>query len=159
MKASFLLKDIRKEYKLLKTFDDGHFSTVSKAHHLSEKEPHYYLAIKSISFRNLSKKDYDDLVKVVDIISGKAHPNMIKIYETYHNKFFFHIFMELCQGKGVFDSFANHGYMQEKKVVNIILKVLLAIAYCNNRGITHRDLKPENILFEYLKSDAEIKLY
>ena len=28
--------------------------------------------------------------------------------------------MELCKGKEVFDNIANHGYMPEKKVVNII---------------------------------------
>ena len=158
MKTSSLMKDIRKEYKFLKPLGGGHFGTVRKAHRRSEKEPYHYLAIKSISIRNLSKKDYDDLVKEVDIISGLDHPNIIKFYETYHDKYFFHIVMELCQGKEVFDNIANHGYMPEKKVVNIIFKVLLAIAHCHSRGITHRDLKPENILFESLKPDAEIKL-
>jgi calcium-dependent protein kinase len=158
MKASSLMKDIRKEYKFLKPLGGGHFGTVRKAHRRSDKEPYQYFAIKSISIRNLSQKDYNDLVKEVDIISGLDHPNIIKFYETYHDKYFFHIVMELCQGKEVFDNIANHGYMSEKKVVNIIFKVLLAIAHCHSRGITHRDLKPENILFESLKPDAEIKL-
>ena len=158
MKPSSLMKDIRKEYKFLKPLGEGHFGTVRKAHRRCEKEPYHYYAIKSISIKNLSQKDYNDLVKEVDIISGLDHPNIIKFYETYHDKYFFHIVMELCQGKEVFDKIANHGYMPEKKVVNIIFKVLLAIAHCHSRGITHRDLKPENILFESLKPDAEIKL-
>ena len=158
MKASSLQKDIRKEYKFLKPLGGGHFGTVRKSHRRSEKEPYQYFAIKSISIKNLTQKDYNDLVKEVDIISGLDHPNIIKFYETYHDKYFFHIVMELCQGKEVFDNIANHGYMSEKKVVNIIFKVLLAIAHCHSRGITHRDLKPENILFESLKPDAEIKL-
>ena len=158
MKASSLKKDIRKEYKFLKPLGGGHFGTVRKAHRRSEKEPYQYFAIKSISIKNLTQKDYNDLVKEVDIISGLDHPNIIKFYETYNDKYFFHIVMELCQGKEVFDNIANHGYMSEKKVVNIIFKVLLAIAHCHSRGITHRDLKPENILFESLKPDAEIKL-
>ena len=158
MKASSLQKDIRKEYKFLKQLGGGHFGTVRKAHRRNETEPYQYFAIKSISIKNLTQKDYNDLVKEVDIISGLDHPNIIKFYETYHDKYFFHIVMELCQGKEVFDNIANHGYMPEKKVVNIIFKVLLAIAHCHSRGITHRDLKPENILFESLKPDAEIKL-
>ena len=158
MKASSLKEDIRKEYKFLKPLGGGHFGTVRKAHRRSEKEPYQYFAIKSISIKNLTQRDYNDLVKEVDIISGLDHPNIIKFYETYHDKYFFHIVMELCQGKEVFDNIANHGYMPEKKVVNIIFKVLLAIAHCHSRGITHRDLKPENILFESLKPDAEIKL-
>ena len=158
MKASSLQKDIRREYKFLKPLGGGHFGTVRKAHRRSEKEPYQYFAIKSISIKNLTQKDYNDLVKEVDIMSTLDHPNIIKFYETYHDKYYFHIVMELCQGKEVFDNIANHGYMPEKKVVNIIFKVLLAIAHCHSRGITHRDLKPENILFESLKPDAEIKL-
>ena len=158
MKPSSLMKDIRKEFKFLKPLGGGHFGTVRKAFRKSDKEPYHYFAIKSISIKNMSQKDYDDLVKEVDIISGLDHPNIIKFYETYHDECFFHIVMELCKGKEVFDNICNHGYLRENKVQNIIFKVLLAIAHCHSRGVTHRDLKPENILFESLKPDAEIKL-
>ena len=158
MKPSSLMKDIRKEFKFLKPLGGGHFGTVRKAFRRSDKEPYHYFAIKSISIKNMTQKDYDDLVKEVDIISGLDHPNIIKFYETYHDECFFHIVMELCKGKEVFDNICNHGYLRENKVQNIIFKVLLAIAHCHSRGITHRDLKPENILFESLKADAEIKL-
>ena len=158
MKPSSLMKDIRKEFKFLKPLGGGHFGTVRKAYRRSDKEPYHYFAIKSISIKNMSQKDYDDLVKEVDIISDLDHPNIIKFYETYHDECFFHIVMELCKGKEVFDNICNHGYLPEKKVQNIIFKVLLAIAHCHSMGITHRDLKPENILFESLKPDAEIKL-
>ena len=158
MKPSSLMKDIRKEFKFLKPLGGGHFGTVRKAFRRSDKEPYHYFAIKSISIKNMTQKDYDDLVKEVDIISNLDHPNIIKFYETYHDECFFHIVMELCKGKEVFDNICNHGYLAERKVQNIIFKVLLAISHCHSRGITHRDLKPENILFESLKPDAEIKL-
>ena len=158
MKPSSLMKDIRKEFKFLKPLGGGHFGTVRKAFRRSDKEPYHYFAIKSISIKNMTQKDYDDLVKEVDIISNLDHPNIIKFYETYHDECFFHIVMELCKGKEVFDNICNHGYLSERKVQNIIFKVLLAISHCHSRGITHRDLKPENILFESLKPDAEIKL-
>ena len=157
-KPSSLMKDIRKEFKFAKPLGGGHFGTVRKAYRRSDKEPYHYFAVKSISIKNMTQKDYDDLVKEVDIISNLDHPNIIKFYETYHDECFFHIVMELCKGKEVFDNICNHGYLPEKKVQNIIFKVLLAIAHCHSRGITHRDLKPENILFESLKPDAEIKL-
>ena len=158
MITSSLMKDIRKDYKFCETLGGGHFGTVRKAHRRNEKKPYQYYAIKSISNRNLTKKDYEDLVKEVDIISGLDHPNIIKFYETYHDEYYFHIVMELCKGKEVFEKIANQGNISEKKVVNIIFKVLLAIAHCHSRGITHRDLKPENILFDSLKMDAEIKI-
>ena len=158
MITSSLMKDIRKDYKFCETLGGGHFGTVRKAHRRNEKKPYQYYAIKSISNRNLTKKDYEDLVKEVDIISGLDHPNIIKFYETYHDEYYFHIVMELCKGKEVFEKIANQGNISEKKVVNIIFKVLLAIAHCHSRGITHRDLKPENILFDSLKMDSEIKI-
>ena len=56
MKASSLMKDIRKEYKFLKPLGGGHFGTVRKAHKLFEKEPYQFFAIKSISIKIYHKK-------------------------------------------------------------------------------------------------------
>jgi len=157
LKAGSLMKDIRKEYKFKCSLGGGHFGTVRKAYKISEKEAMKYYAIKSIPMKNLSS-NIDDFIKEVDIISTLDHPNIIKFYETYHDECFFHIVMELCKGKEILRQMNKDGHMDEKKVVNIIFKVLLAIAHCHNRGITHRDLKPENILFDSNKEDAEIKL-
>ena len=157
LKAGSLMKDIRKEYKFKSALGGGHFGTVRKAYKKSEKDSNKYYAIKSIPMKNLSS-NIDDFIKEVDIISTLDHPNIIKFYETYHDKCFFHIVMELCKGKEILRQMNNDGHMDEKRVVNIIFKVLLAIAHCHNRGITHRDLKPENILFDSTKEDAEIKL-
>jgi hypothetical protein len=57
MKASSLMKDIRKKYKCLNPLGGWHFGTVRKVHLHSENEPYHYLAIKSIAIKNLSKKD------------------------------------------------------------------------------------------------------
>ena len=157
LKAGSLMKDIRKEYKFKSSLGGGHFGTVRKAYKKSEKEEIKYYAIKSIPMKNLSS-NIDDFIKEVDIISTLDHPNIIKFYETYHDKCFFHIVMELCRGKEILRQMNNDGHMDEQKVVKIIVKVLLATAHCHNRGITHRDLKPENILFDSTKEDAEIKL-
>ena len=156
-KAGSLLQDIRKIYKFRDNLGGGHFGKVRLGYRRNEKPPPFY-AIKSISKRNLTDKDLEDLIKEVDIISCLDHPNIIKFYETYHDKFYFHIVMELCKGKEVFDRIVEDGRIKEKKVCMVIMKVLHAISYCHSRGVTHRDLKPENILFETLDSESEIKL-
>jgi calcium-dependent protein kinase len=157
-KAASLLKDIRKEYRFKNQLGGGHFGTVRKAYRISEKNNIVkFYAIKSIPMKNLSC-NIDDFIKEVDIISTLDHPNIIKFYETYHDDCFFHIVMELCKGKEIVNQMGNYGFIEEKKVTNIIFKVLLAIVHCHNRGVTHRDLKPENILFDSMKKDAEIKL-
>ena len=155
--AGSLPKDIRKIYKIRDLLGGGHFGTVRIGYRRSE-EPKKYYAIKSISKKNLSDKDLSDLIKEVDIIAGLDHPNIIKFNETYHDKYYFHIVMELCRGKEVFDRIIEDGHIKERKVCQVIMKLLNAISYCHSRGITHRDLKPENILFETAEPDSEIKL-
>ena len=156
--AASLLKDIRQEYRFKNQLGGGHFGTVRRAYRISDKKnKNKFYAIKSIPMKNLSC-NIDDFIKEVDIISTLDHPNIIKFYETFHDDYFFHIVMELCQGKEIVQQMGNYGFIEEKKVAKIIFKVLLAIVHCHNRGVTHRDLKPENILFESEEKDAEIKL-
>jgi len=152
-----LLQDIRKVYKFKEVLGGGHFGTVRVAYKRKE-EPKRYYAIKSISKKNLSPSDLQDLIKEVDIISGLDHPVIIDFYETYQDEFFFHIVMELCKGKEVFQKIASEGKIEEKKVARVIFKVLNAIAYCHSKGITHRDIKPENILFQTDEPYSEIKI-
>ena len=152
-----LLHDIRKVYKFKEVLGGGHFGTVRIAYKRKE-EPKRYYAIKSISKKNLSPSDLKDLIKEVDIISGLDHPVIIDFYETYQDDFFFHIVMEYCKGKEVFQKIASEGKIEEKKVARVIFKVLNAIAYCHSKGITHRDIKPENILFETDEPYSDIKI-
>ena len=159
MVASSLMKDIRDIYKFKENpLGGGNFGTVRKAYRREEKNKRQYYAIKSISKQNLDEKDFEGLVKEVDIISSLDHPNIIKFYETYHDKYYFHLVMELCKGRDSFNQIVLIEKCDEKKVVSLIAKVLLAIAHCHSRGITHRDLKPENILYENNEPDAEIKI-
>ena len=155
--AGSLFQDIRKIYKFKDVLGGGHFGTVRIAYKRNE-EPRRKYAIKSISKKNLTEKDLDDLIKEVDIISSLDHPNIIKFFETYHDEFYFHIVMELCSGKEVFDKIVEENCLTEIKVAKIIYKVLSAINYCHAKGITHRDIKPENILFENSEPDADIKI-
>jgi calcium-dependent protein kinase len=152
-----LNKDIRQYYKFKEVLGGGHFGTVRIGYKRDEEAKIFY-AIKSISKKNLSSKDFEDLIKEVEILSSLDHPNIIKFYETYNDQYYFHIVMELCKGKEVFDKIIEEGHITEQKVAKYIYKVLSAISYCHSNGITHRDLKPENILFENSETDAEIKL-
>ncbi len=159
MVPSSLQKDIREIYRFKEMpLGGGNFGTVRKAYRRADKDKKKYFAIKSIPKKNLTEKDFEGLIKEVNIISGLSHPNIINFYETYHDKHFFHLVMELCEGRDSYSQIVKHEKCEEKKVVKLITKVLLAIAHCHSRGVTHRDLKPENILYENNNPDAEIKI-
>ena len=99
-------------------------------------KPYQFYAIKSISNRNLTKKDYEDLVKEVDIISGLDHPNIIKFYETYHDEYFFHIVMELCKGKEVYSKIAENGFVPENIVVgNGAAELISSLVVVDNQSL------------------------
>ena len=146
--------DIREIYKFKDLIGGGHFGTVRSAYRRYEKTPHKLYAIKSINIRKISKNNFDELIKEVDIISSLDHPNIIKFYETYNDKFYFHIVMELCRGKDLLYRIYKNK-MDEKNICLIIMKILHSISYCHSKGIIHRDLKPENI---FINKNMEIKI-
>ena len=159
MVPSSLQKDIRNIYKFKgEVLGGGNFGQVRKAYRKDDRVNRKYFAIKSIPKKDLTEKDFTNLIKEVNIISGLSHPNIVNFYETYHDKHFFHLVMELCEGKDSYQQIVKIEKCDEKKVVSLIAKVLLAIAHCHSRGVTHRDLKPENILYESNSPDAEIKI-
>ena len=148
--------DIREIYKFKDLIGGGHFGTVRSAYRRYEKTPHKLYAIKSINIRKISKNNFDELIKEVDLISSLDHPNIIKFYETYNDKFYFHIVMELCRGKDLLYRIYKNK-MDEKNICLIIMKILHSISYCHSKGIIHRDLK--QLILVYLKKFRIMKNY
>ena len=148
-KSSSLQKDIRSFYKFKGFLGEGHFASVRTAFKRREYSSHKLFAVKSIALKNLTEREKNDLIREVEIISQLEHPHIIKFYETFHDKFYFHIITELCRGNNLNKRFIKFGRkMKEEYVRIIIMKILHAINYCHSFGIVHRDLKPENIVFE-----------
>ena len=148
-KSSSLQKDIRFFYKFKDFLGEGHFASVRTAFKKREYSSHKLFAVKSISLKNLTENEHNDLIREVEIISHLEHPHIIKFYETFHDKFYFHIVTELCRGNNLNMRLKKiGGKMKEEHTRIIIMKILHAINYCHSFGVVHRDLKPENIVFE-----------
>ena len=149
--------DIRKVYKFQDILGGGHFGSVRTAYRRNE-EPRVYYAIKSISKKNVTQNELNDIIKEVEILSSLNHINIVKFYETYQDKYYLHIVQELCTGQDIFEKIIKDGKISEQDVSKIIVKILKAIAYCHFNKIAHRDIKPENILFKSNEPDSEVKL-
>lgn len=152
-----LWKDIRSVYKFKDVIGGGQFGTV-RIGFRANVEPKKYVAIKSIKKNNVKDFDLDCMMKEVELLSMLEHPNIIKFHETYNDEFYFHVVMDLCKGKDVFDTMIDDGIISESKVNSIVYKLISAIYYCHQMGVCHRDIKPENILFEDEKNQGDIKL-
>ena len=60
------------------------------------------MAIKVIDKSKLSVEDLESLKKEVFIMQTVDHPNIVKYFETYDDKKFIYLVMELCTGGELF---------------------------------------------------------
>ena len=107
----------------------------------------------------MSAKDLAHVMDEVDLLKKVDHPNIVEYFETYDDKQYLYLVMELCTGGELFDS--HDDYIKqgkpytEKKACDVVSKCLDALQHCHALGITHRDIKPENIMFG---KDGEVRL-
>jgi calcium-dependent protein kinase len=86
------------------------------------------------------------------------HPNIVKFYQVYRDKKYFHIVMELCNGEELFEHLTLIGKFSEADAAKIIKQILSAIKHLHDKNIAHRDLKPENIIFMHTHDKNEINI-
>ena len=92
------------------------------------------------------------------IMTGSAHPGIVKMYEgiqTLSNVFFF---LELVAGGELFDYIIAKGSFTEHMAAEVTVQCLSALQYLHSRGTVHRDLKPENILLSKKMDLTNVKL-
>ena len=75
-----------------------------------------------------------------------GHPNIIALEDTFEDRNYVHIVMELCSGGELFDRIVERGNYTEKSARDIITVILDIVRHCHSLGVMHRDIKPENFL-------------
>jgi serine/threonine protein kinase len=71
------------------------------------------VAIKSIPLKLV--EDVIDLVEQeLKILHEVDHPHIVKVYETYKDKRFFHIVMEFCKGTELFEALSERETFSER---------------------------------------------
>eukprot|EP01054_Gregarina_sp_Poly1_P009394 Gregarina_sp_Poly_1__9393@NODE_587_length_7368_cov_122_746473_g453_i0_p2_GENE_NODE_587_length_7368_cov_122_746473_g453_i0NODE_587_length_7368_cov_122_746473_g453_i0_p2_ORF_typecomplete_len679_score123_54Pkinase/PF00069_25/5e65Pkinase_Tyr/PF07714_17/1_1e38EFhand_7/PF13499_6/0_0011EFhand_7/PF13499_6/3_4e10EFhand_7/PF13499_6/1_2e14EFhand_8/PF13833_6/0_0048EFhand_8/PF13833_6/6_1e05EFhand_8/PF13833_6/0_012EFhand_8/PF13833_6/1e08EFhand_6/PF13405_6/0_0011EFhand_6/PF13405_6/4_5e06EFhand_6/PF13405_6/2_2e len=99
----------------------------------------------------------------IDIMKQLNHPNILRLYEIYHDGYTVYLIVELCEGGQLFDRIVEHYErlrrpITERQVGVWMTEILSAVAYCHEKDILHRDIKPENILFVDKSEDSPLKL-
>jgi len=125
------------------------------------------LAIKSIQ-REAIEENINLVIQEHDIMRDVDHPNIVTIYETYMDKYYYHFVMEFCDGGDLFEMLRSKERFPEHEAAYVIEQILSALNHCHHKNICHRDLKPENVVFarkavntqelELKRGEGEIKI-
>lgn len=89
-------------------------------------------------------------------LAGKlVHPHILAIHDAVSEGDMSYIVMEYVDG-GTLEHYCDPAYLLPiPKVVEIVFKCSLALAFAQRRGVIHCDIKPANIL---IKEDTHIKI-
>uniref|UniRef100_A0ABM0GV30 Calcium/calmodulin-dependent protein kinase type II subunit beta-like n=1 Tax=Saccoglossus kowalevskii TaxID=10224 RepID=A0ABM0GV30_SACKO len=88
----------------------------------------------------------------------QGHPNIISLYDVFHDELHHYLVMELCKGGELLERIKKKQHFDEIEASRIMKKLVSAVKYMHDRKVVHRDLKPENLLFKDNSEDAELKI-
>ncbi|KAI9182978.1 hypothetical protein H9P43_003894 [Blastocladiella emersonii ATCC 22665] len=117
-------------------------------------------ALKTMRKRKLKGRE-KVVAREIEVLATLAtHPNIVGLVDG-DDAFFdtpdaYHLVMELCTGKELFDSIVERGFYSERDAVNVVAQVLDAVKFCHDHGVVHRDLKPENLLLKDTSANARV---
>ncbi|KAK6750625.1 hypothetical protein RB195_002540 [Necator americanus] len=144
---------IRERYEFRDVLGTGAFSKVFLAE--CKQEPGHMVAVKCIDKKALKGKE-ESLENEIKVLRKLRHPNIVQLYDTYEEKQYVYLVMELVTGGELFDRIVAKGSYTEKDASHLIRQVLHAVAFMHENGVVHRDLKPENLLYFNQDEDSKI---
>mmetsp|Transcript_89039 Transcript_89039/g.229736 ORF Transcript_89039/g.229736 Transcript_89039/m.229736 type:complete len:533 (-) Transcript_89039:105-1703(-) len=127
-----------------KCLGEGGYATVSMA---QDKRTCEQRAVKCIQKALVA--DRSRLQGEIDIVMSMDHPNINKLFQTFEDRRYIYLILELCQGGELFDRIIEEGQLSEALAATIMQQVFRAVHYMHQNGVCHRDLKPENFLFQH----------
>lgn len=137
----------RDHYELFENLASGTLAIIRKVQNKQSACTRSMKVIKK-AFIDL-QEDEKNFMKEIAILRTLDHPNILKIYEFYHDEKCFYLISEYCENGDIFDKIqSNNGPFSEYTAAYIIYQILSAILYCHSHNIVHRDIKAENVLIE-----------
>ncbi|MFH4976433.1 hypothetical protein AB6A40_003142 [Gnathostoma spinigerum] len=146
---------VRECYEFKDVIGTGAFSKVFLAE--CKTQPGVMVAVKCIDKKALKGKE-ESLENEIKVLRKLQHPNIVQLYDTFDEKQYVYLVMELVTGGELFDRIVAKGSYTERDASLLIKQVLEAVAFMHKNGVVHRDLKPENLLYYNEEQDSKIMI-
>ena len=144
-KMVFQKKDNLKNcYKILDKIGVGSHSRLYKILHI---ETNQIRTIKIISkkYHRMTLQENERFLGEISIFSNLDHPNILKIFEYFHDEEFYYIIMENCAVSNLWEKLSSTEEIYENEVAIIMEQIFSAIFYIHTKDLIHNDIRPENI--------------
>ena len=127
------------QYTIVEHLGRGGFGAVYKAvHHAKQR-------IEALKIGSTSAGKSGYLANEVHLSAQLRHPNIATLFEAQLDADPPYFAMELVDGDE-FDTFVQQHRLPLRHALELILRIVEAVAYAHERGVIHRDIKPQNIL-------------
>lgn len=134
------------DYKNMQLISSGGMGEVYRAINKSGQN----VAIKKIKTEQRGDHQlYDFFISEASILSAMNHPNIIKVYDLFHEDGDIYLVQEYFAGytlKYYKENISRPANIDD--VIKIFTQILDALEYAHGKGIVHKDLKPANILID-----------
>lgn len=138
-------------YTFIRLLGRGGFSVVYLVKHIKTGKVY---AMKCIKKYKKGKDKTKQILREINVLHTLKHPNIIKIYDWFHDDKKIYIILEYIDGKDL-SSFFKRELPTEDDAIYIIKQIISAIKHCHNNNVVHRDIKLGNILID---EDLNVKL-
>lgn len=155
--AHFNSKNLYTDYELFGKLGEGFYGYVRLANH---RETRMQRAVKSIEKSKISstQSEKNKFFNEFEILKQTDHPNIVKIFEYYEDRTYFHLIMEYISGGKLLNYLAKTKTFSETTAAHFIQQILSALVYCHEKGIIHGDLEPDNTLLDSFTDRAVVKI-
>ena len=130
-------------YELGDELGSGAYAVVKVGDHKHTKKSY---AIKIVEIESMEAADLEALHVEIIVMSRLNHPNIVRLYETYHDEVYYYMVTEKMMGGELLDRVVQKTFYNEKEARDTCKILFEAMMYCHSHRIAHRDLKPENLL-------------
>jgi len=83
------------------------------------------------------------------------HPNIVSVFDFGKSGSQLYLVMEFLRGRDLARVDYEEGPLPFRRIVDIMVQVLAALAEAHHLGIIHRDLKPENVVLEPMRTGGD----